>query len=133
MFIPAATLVMTTGTRTDTPYQPSPTRHFTTRYSKVIYSDAAECKNGSTRSAARNGPKPTIGDGARSRAYEGHGHHENAHGRNKNVTSGCRRTKLTRLDVVRDSFHTCKGRPGGAGLACGLCPGRSPRTGSRAY
>src|SRR5688500_1083619 len=75
--ITAAARLIATGSKRATAYHLSPTRQRTIRRSTPT-TPVLPLVRASTTSAARKGPKPTIGWGRRSRAYRIEGHHERA-------------------------------------------------------
>src|SRR5215204_4747472 len=97
-FSAAPTAVRPTGSRSATAYQRGPTRQRTIRRNKPPIPVLPRVK-ASTTSAARKGPKPTMGWGRRSRAYRIEGHHESAQASTKNEASGYLLIKDTRYDI----------------------------------
>src|SRR5215204_5498082 len=67
-----------TGSKSAAAYHSPATRQRTIRRSRIITA-ALPPLSARTKTAAKKGPKPTMGLGCESpRAYRGHGHHENA-------------------------------------------------------
>src|SRR5215211_3328523 len=91
----AAVRVTTMGRRSATAYHLSPTRQRTIRRSNPT-TPLLPSVSASTISAARKGPKPTIGLGKRSKEYRIQGHHDRAQASTKNVMSGYLLIKDTR-------------------------------------
>jgi hypothetical protein len=73
----AAARLIATGINSAAAYHPSPTRHWTIRRSNPS-TPVLPLVIASTASAARKGPKPAMGEGARSYAYRIQGHHDRA-------------------------------------------------------
>src|SRR5215216_1472835 len=97
--IATAVRVITTGSRSATAYQRSPTRQRTIRRSNPS-TPLLPSVTASTKNAARKG-KPTIGVGERSKEYRIQGHHESAQASTKNVMSGYLLIKDTRSSPSR--------------------------------
>src|SRR5215218_3862382 len=92
----AAVRETTMGSRSATAYHLSPTRQRTIRRSNPM-TPLLPSVSASTISAARKGPKPMIGLGARSKEYRIQGHHESAKASTKNAASGYLLTNDMRL------------------------------------
>src|SRR5215207_3386712 len=84
----AAARAIATGSKRATAYHTGAMLQRTIRRSKPTM-PVLPLVSASTTSAARKGPKPTMGWGERSRAYRIEGHHESAYVKTKNVMSGC--------------------------------------------
>src|SRR5919112_2749982 len=93
----AAVVAKTIGPSNATAYQRAPARHCT-----MLLSNATTPRRprvaASTTTAARNGPKPMIGDGDQPKGYSNAGHQDNPNASAKNATSGCRRTTAVNGD-----------------------------------
>src|SRR5919112_5057404 len=83
----AAARAIATGSKSATAYHTGATRQRIIRRSNPTI-PVLPWVIPSTTSAARKGPKPTIGWGERSRAYRIEGHHERAQASTKNAMSG---------------------------------------------
>src|SRR5918994_4727921 len=79
----AAARLIATGSKRATAYHLSPTRQRTIRRSNPT-TPLLPSVSASTISAARKGPKPTIGLGERSKEYRIQAHHESAQASTKN-------------------------------------------------
>jgi hypothetical protein len=102
--VAAAVRVTTTGSRSAAAYHCNPTRQRTIRRSNPTM-PLLPSVTASTTSAARKGPKPTIGLGARSKEYRIQGHYESAKAkgwRTKKLMSGCLLIKeASAMTVIR--------------------------------
>src|SRR5215211_1341271 len=83
----AAVRVTPIGRPSGAAYHCNPTRQRTIRRSNPTTPVLPRVR-ASTTSAARKGPKPTIGVGNRSKEYRIQGHHDRAQASTKNVMSG---------------------------------------------